>query len=1141
MEASVVDQQSGATVSTDEAGRLRATIAVQRELMGCAGDRDAITKLMTDRVLRVLPAGTASVVQMLDADGQRLHPVAWAGPAGGCVAIDVVLPGSLSAVAIRTGGVVRSDDTKTDPRSNGVLHRRCGMRSVIIVPLTGPDRISGVLAVFGDRPGVFGEADEQQLVLLADALSSALRHVDAAARHEQLLRQATSAVAALEQERTATLAALRRVEDSERRFSEVFETSPVAKIVVGLREPGFGRVTVANPAFCRLLGVSPDQAVGMPVARFASAGSDDIVHGLRALAAGDATRLAIESSLRTVSGDQVTVAARASLISDEQGPLSAVVQLLDVTTERAATDRQVQRLRATVAVQNDVTAAASDRNAALRVVAARAVDLFTAADGAVVELLDGDLLRYEAAAGALSTAVSACVPVDGSLSGLVVDTGRPACCGDALTDTRVDRAACARLGIRSMLIAPLRAENTVIGVLKISSAAPHAFDDADEQQLTLLAGSLSSALRHADDAARNATLLADRTRAVADLQISQLRFRLAFENSPLGLIISSLHEDDFGRYLQANPAMATITGYRVDELTTMTVTDLQHPDDAADSLDRMRRLLAGEMDTVAVERRYRHKDGHTVWVFVRVAVVRDEHGNGQYVVNQVEDITAQRAATAQLRRQARLLDLIPAAVIVRDLDGTVDWWNTGASRLYGWPTAVAAGKVTHKLLATLFPAGATADSQRAALLEHGRWEGHMRHLAADGRTVTVLSQQVLHRNGEQAAGTDAQVLEINTDVTATRAAEQALADSEQRLRAHFAHSAAGQIIRGLDGRLIEVNPAYAAMLGYRPEQLVGRRMDDLLHSEDHDQSTSKLAALVVGDVDAYTHEGRLRHVDGHWVDVAATMSLVRDTDGRPRHFVGVVVDISARRAAEQARDIAAAALTERNTQLEAANQLKLDIIGMLGHEIGNPLTSIRGYAELLTEDWPALTDAVRTRAVDAIARQAGRLDDIVREVLAMVTIDAGAITVKRERLSLRSEIVRALAAAEAGDVPVLGPEEDVLFNRGHLQQILVNLLSNAGKYGGGATAIRIVTGDDADRRGIRVRVEDNGRGVPDEFRPQLFERLARAERDAGSVRGTGLGLYIVRGLAHANHADIHHEPNPAGGSVFVLELEPVEG
>ncbi|WP_433789253.1 sensor histidine kinase [Actinoplanes sp. CA-252034] len=119
-------------------------------------------------------------------------------------------------------------------------------------------------------------------------------------------------------------------------------------------------------------------------------------------------------------------------------------------------------------------------------------------------------------------------------------------------------------------------------------------------------------------------------------------------------------------------------------------------------------------------------------------------------------------------------------------------------------------------------------------------------------------------------------------------------------------------------------------------------------------------------------------------------------------------------------------------------------------------------------------------------------------------------------------------------LPVYGDDARVLFAPGHLEQILVNLLSNAAKYGGGATALRI-TGSD---RWVHVTVEDRGPGVPEQFRDRLFDRLTRADRDATTVRGTGLGLYIVRGLARANDGDVHHEPGPGGGSRFILDLAP---
>ncbi len=790
---------------------------------------------------------------------------------------------------------------------------------------------------------------------------------------------------------------------------------PVAKVVVGLRGPDRGLITLVNPAFTRLLGYREDEATHLPVQRLLARPGADFEPALAALAGGAHSRTVRESVLRHRDGGLVHVASHTSVITDADGPASAVVQLRDVTAERAAaqaTEREFQRLRDTLMVQREVTAAAGDRDAALGVVAERAVHLFPAADGAVVELLDGDALRYAATAGNLATALGTRVAVVGSLSGTVLAGGAPAHCRDTADDPRVNRAACERLGIAAMLIAPLHAGNDVIGALKISATRPGVFDDTDEQQLSLLADSLSAAMRHADDAAHNAALLAERTRALAALEASETRFKLAFVNSPLGLIIVGLDEATLGRYLDANPAMTTITGYTTEQLRTMTFRDLEHADDAGANATLMARFQDGGQDTAALERRYRHKDGHVVHVALRIAAVRDEGGRARYLVTQVEDITERRAALAQLHQQAALLQLIPAAVIVRTVDGRILWWNQGATDLYGWALPAARGKSTHRLLTTTFPRGTTEAGQTAALRRDGRWEGQLDHVTAHGHTVTVLSRQILQ---------------------------------------HDPVTAGDGIDGGLAGTVLEVN-----------------------------------------------------------------------------------TDVTAARAAERARDLATEALTARNAELEDANRLKLDLIGMLGHEIGNPLAAILGYTEIFTDDWPGLDDAMRAKVIDGISRQAHRLDDIVQEVLDMVRIEAGTIHAERAPVPLREQVAQALTAADAEHVPVTGPDATVLVNAGHLQHILTNLLSNAAKYGGGATGVDIDPAAPPGR--VRIHVRDRGPGVPEEFRRRLFERLTRADRDATTVKGTGLGLYIVRNLAQANDGDVTHQPDPGGGSVFTVDL-----
>jgi signal transduction histidine kinase len=104
---------------------------------------------------------------------------------------------------------------------------------------------------------------------------------------------------------------------------------------------------------------------------------------------------------------------------------------------------------------------------------------------------------------------------------------------------------------------------------------------------------------------------------------------------------------------------------------------------------------------------------------------------------------------------------------------------------------------------------------------------------------------------------------------------------------------------------------------------------------------------------------------------------------------------------------------------------------------------------------------------------------------------------------------------------------------GHFDHILTNLISNAAKYGGGATAIVAAPAGHAQ---VMVEVRDEGPGVPAEFRARLFDRFSRADRTAGTVSGTGLGLYIVRELARANGGDVRYRPAPTRGSIFVVTL-----
>ena len=660
---------------------------------------------------------------------------------------------------------------------------------------------------------------------------------------------------------------------SEELVSAALDASPAGVAVLD----GDGTFLRVNPALAALLGRGADELVGLTTADLVH--PDDLAAARAAGAQADASpgrAVVVEHRLRRADGAEVLARSHVTTVLTATGDRHRVVQLEDVTERRAAQERDRRRshvLMTTVRVQQAVAAAGRDRAAVLQAVADGAAAAFGAADGAVVGLVEGEHVRWAAGAGAALPHVGLRMPLEGSLSGAAVDGDRALVCTDTSTDPRVRTAAAEATGVRSLCVVPLVSGERTVGVLEVFSAAPGAFGAEDAQLLRLLATSLGSGLRHADDAARNAALLAECTAALEALGMSEERFRMVFDNSPLGVLLTALDGSDAGTFLQANPAMTEITGYSPRRLSGMGFRDLQHPGDAAPSAALIARLASGELESATVEERYRHADGRTVWVRVRSAVVHDEHGAPLYLVSQVEDVTERRAAQAQL--------------------------------------------------------------------------------------------------------------------------------------------------------------------------------------------------------------------------------------------------------------------AERNRELEAANQLKLDLIGMLGHEISNPLSAILGYAELSVECWDELGEEERRSSAQAVHRGARRLDTILREVLAMVSVDAGRLTAVPERVRLRGVVDAALAAVPAAAPEVLCPAGlDALVQAGHLEQVLVNLLSNAAKYGGGAVAVR------AGREGGRVlvHVDDAGPGVPEAFRGRLFERFTREGGSAGRVGGTGLGLHIARELARANGGDLRYAPRPGGGATFTLEL-----
>lgn len=232
---------------------------------------------------------------------------------------------------------------------------------------------------------------------------------------------------------------------------------------------------------------------------------------------------------------------------------------------------------------------------------------------------------------------------------------------------------------------------------------------------------------------------------------------------------------------------------------------------------------------------------------------------------------------------------------------------------------------------------------------------------------------------------------------------------------------------------------------------------------------------------------------------------------------------------------ASARLAEKNRELEAAHDFKVDLLGMLGHEIGNPMTAIIGYAQVGADALRADDRDLARRSFTVVEANAARIRTVLDEILSMVSSEGGALVAHPEECRLEPHLRKAAAAQPPDRQPAVVCPEDLTaqVQPGHLDQMLANLLANAEKYAGGATCLRAAATDHGE---VEIEVIDAGPGVAPEFEDRLFDKFSRGTQTAGRLSGTGLGLFITRELARANRGDVSHRRARPSGSVFVVRL-----
>jgi PAS domain S-box-containing protein len=508
-------------------------------------------------------------------------------------------------------------------------------------------------------------------------------------------------------------------------------------------------------------------------------------------------------------------------------------------------------------------------------------------------------------------------------------------------------------------------------------------------------------------------------------------------------------------------------------------------------------------------------------------------------------VAARKRAEEILRRReeelAEFLDAASLALHWVDQNGVILRTNNAELQLLGYEASEYVGRNIATFHVDPPPVAAILDAL-------GRGE-NVRNLECrlrckdDTIKTVLLDSRVVRADGRFI---HAQCL--TRDITDQRRGELA----SRHLAAIVEGSDDAIVSKSLEGIITSWNNGATRIFGYEAHEVVGRPVTLLIPPDRLSEETEILARLRRGE--RINHYETIRRCkDGSLLDVSLTISPVRDASGRIVGASKIARDITGKKRADKALESVREELTRANEELEnrvherteslrdAISQLE-EFSYTVSHDLRAPLRGMQVYSQALLEDYGPTLDPEAQHCLTRIADNATRLDKMVLDVLAFTRISRADLRMEHVRLDpLVREIIQHYPAMQAPRATIeVGHLHDVYGNEPSLTQVLSNLLANAVKFvaPGVTPFIRVWT--EANEKGVRLFVRDNGIGIKPERQARLFRMFERLHPDL-PYEGTGVGLAIVRKAATRMGGDVGVISEDGSGTTFWVQLPATKG
>lgn len=470
-----------------------------------------------------------------------------------------------------------------------------------------------------------------------------------------------------------------------------------------------------------------------------------------------------------------------------------------------------------------------------------------------------------------------------------------------------------------------------------------------------------------------------------------------------------------------------------------------------------------------------------------------------------------------------ILNTMPDTVLLLDKTGKIIFVNEIALKNYGYNKEDVVGKNFLEL------AFIPTDSKKIAAENMAK---RLKGEQVKPYAITINASDRTPRYQEVNAATadfGGQMVEIVMlrDITERRRTEQMLFDSAERYRDLFEN--ANDLIQSVDaeGRYLYVNRAWRETLGYSQEEIDRLTMFNIVHPESmpHCQATFE---KVMGGEELANVQAKFITKNGKTIEVEGNVNC-RFEDGKPMATRGVFRNITQQKRAEQ--------------DLE---KLKRDFASMIVHDLRSPMTSIKGFTDLMVAGRLGSISEKQVKALKIMQEAVNKQLALINDYMDLSKMESGQIDIDFQRLDVSQPISTAMRLVEVqAGLKNIGLSFEIepdlplaLGSQAKLEQVLVNLLTNAVKFTNeeGSISVSAVKDDDM----IRVSVTDTGIGIAADQMPLLFEKYRQViTGKADEHKGTGLGLVISKLIVEAHGGVIWAESVEGEGSTFSFTL-PIE-